>query len=81
MTARYATSKFICNFAICVAMALFAGATAEAQNNNDFLRFRSVVGGVSIDPNGVLTDKATELAPTLREQLLNGWIPHCEAPN
>ena len=65
---------------MCVAVCLMTCGTSTAQNNGGGgftgdggtnLRFRTVVGGVSIDPNGVLNDESDPLSPDLRRQLLD----------
>ena len=82
MTAQFATSKFCRNFALSIAVLFMACTSAIAQpgggggggfddGDNTFLRFRTVVGGVSINPNGVLTE-SHEFSAELRQQLMNG---------
>ncbi len=75
MTAQFATSKFIRTFALCLSASLLLCGTASAQTgggNNPInpLLFRTVVGGVNIDSDGVLNGKTAPLAANIREELI-----------
>jgi len=81
MTAQFATSKFIRNYVLCFAVCLMTCSMSLGQApppgggggglGNGFF-FPTVVGGVSIDANGVLNDESAELTSSLRQQLLDG---------
>lgn len=82
MTAQFATSKICRAFALCITACLMICGTSTAQDNGGGggfddgagtqLRFRTVVGGIEINADGVLDGKTKQLEPNLREDLLKG---------
>lgn len=75
MTAQFAASNSIRTFALCVSVSLLMCGIASAQTGggggvNNPLLFRTVVGGVDIDSNGVLNGKTAPLDKNIRERLV-----------
>lgn len=61
-------------FFLAIGLAVLASQTTVAQNNNNgnLGIFRGSVGGVEVDPGGVLTGEPSKLDAKLRNQLIDG---------